>query len=170
MKENCKLKECDPILLGHYFDRELGPEDKEKVDEHLKDCPSCQKTLQDHQIISSHYKADLKTKLARTNFESLEQSVLNRVRDRRVFGWTNISSLLFLKRFYIPATAVAAALVIFFSVMFYPASPSDPSAIVTSLSGQISSVMIFETPNTQQTILWFKEELPLNGEDNAQDI
>ncbi len=171
IKRNYPLKECDPILLCHYFDRELGPEDKEKVDEHLKTCPSCQKALQDHQLISAHFKADLKAKLSKTNLDLLEKSVLNRVQDRRVFWWTKISDLLFLKRVYIPTTAVAAALVIFFTVLYYPASPSGPSAIVTSLTGQSSSVMIFETLNTQQTILWFKEELPLNGEDDAiQDI
>lgn len=171
MKKNCRLKECDPILLCHYFDRELGPEDKENVDEHLKTCPSCQKALQDHRLISSHFRADLKAELSQTNMESLEKSVLNIVQDRRAFWWTKISDLLFLKRVYIPATALAAALVIFFTVLYYPVSPSGPSAIVTSLTGQSSSVMIFETPNTQQTILWFTEELPLNGEDDAiQDI
>lgn len=171
MKENAILKECDPIMLCHYYDRELGPGDIKKVDEHLKTCLSCQKALQDHHLISSHFRADLKAKLPHTNLESLEKRVLIRIKDRRGLGWHGISNLLFLKKFYIPATALAAALVIFFSFMFYPASPSDPSAIVTSLTGQISSVMIFETPNTQQTILWFKEDLPLNGEDDAiQDI
>lgn len=157
-------------MLCHYYDRELGPGDKKKVDEHLQTCLSCQKALQDHQFISSHFRTDLKAKLPNTNLELLEKRVLNRIKDRQGLGWGRISHLLFLKRFYIPATAIAAALVIFFSFMFYPASPSGPSAIVTSLTGQVSSVMIFETLNTQQTILWFKEDLPLNGEDDAQDI
>ena len=46
-------------------------------------------------------------------------------------------------------------------------NPGDmPSAIVSSFTGQISSVMIIETPKEHHTIIWFSEDVNMNGGDN----
>jgi hypothetical protein len=42
-----------------------------------------------------------------------------------------------------------------------------PSAIINSFTGSMSSVMIFETPETRQTILWYKEDADVESEHNA---
>jgi hypothetical protein len=54
---------------------------------------------------------------------------------------------------------VAAGLLIFFAYTNFVAKPAYvPSAIIKSFSGSMSSVMVFETPETRQTILWYNEE------------
>ena len=167
MKNSPTLTSCDPVMLNRYFDQELGPDESEQIGEHLKTCPSCQKALRDNQVISTYFREGLNEELSLADFEALEKRVLNRVQSRQALWWNKISDLFVLKKIYVPATAVAAALVLFFTVLYYPAAPNGPSAIITSLSGQISSVMIFETPKAHQTVLWYNEDLPLNGEDDA---
>jgi len=150
-------KTCDRILLSRYVDRELGPAENNRVISHLTECPSCQKELRENEVLSTLYRSGLEEQLSRIEFRDLEKNVLEHVREKRVPWWMNPKGLVFSKRLLVPAAAMAAMVVLFFSFARQPALSPVPSAIIKSLSGEMSSVVVIETPKTHQTIIWFNE-------------
>lgn len=148
---------CDSALLSRFFDQELGPEERAGISEHIQNCPSCQKALQDNKYISALFKAGLDKELSQTDLDDLDQKILALVRRKR-FPWRmRLRDLFISKKFLIPATAMATILVLFFSLTREPVSVSGPSAIINSITGDLSSVIIIETPKSRQTIIWFNE-------------
>jgi hypothetical protein len=72
-------------------------------------------------------------------------------------------------RIFVPVTVAALALAIFIIPLPFKKGPNGeaPSAIINSFTGSVTSVMLFETPNTHQTIIWFNEDSTANGENDA---
>ncbi|MBL7225868.1 MAG: zf-HC2 domain-containing protein [Desulfobacteraceae bacterium] len=148
--------ECDEELIGRYFDGELSQEEYDSISRHLKDCPSCQKTLQDNQAISTVFRDNLEREVSQADFGVLETRVLDQIRQKENPWWERITKLFFSNKLLIPATALAV-LILFFAIMRSPTTISGPSAIIEAFSGEVSSVMIIETPKSHQTIIWYKE-------------
>jgi anti-sigma factor RsiW len=157
---------CDPTTLSRFFDEELGPDDHARTDKHLKHCPACRRILRGDQSIRAVFKDGLAEELSHAHVEELEERVLDLIRSKGLPWWTKPRAFFASKRFYVPAAAMATALILFFSVVRDPASEPGPSAIIKSFTGEISSVMIIETPKSQQTILWFNETLIPGDEDD----
>jgi len=153
---NNSHKDCDPALIERFFDNELGPDEHQRVSKHLKSCPSCQKVLRDNQAISTLFKSSFNKELSQTNLDDLEERVVDLIRKKSVPWWKKISDLFVSRKLLIPATAMAAIL-IFITLTRQPAPVSDPSAIIKSFSGDVSSVMIIETPKSRQTVIWYNE-------------
>jgi len=153
---NNSHKDCDPGLIERFFDNELGPDEHRRVSKHLKSCPFCQKALRDNQAISTLFKSSLNKELSQTNLDDLEERVVDLIREKSVPWWKKITDLFVSRKLLIPATAMAAIL-IFITLTRQPAPVSDPSAIIKSFSGDVSSVMIIETPKSRQTIIWYNE-------------
>jgi anti-sigma factor RsiW len=147
---------CDPALLGRLFDRELGLDEAARVGRHLKNCPSCQKELRENEAISTLFKAGLDDQLSRIDLSDFEQRVLEHIQRNTVPWWMRLRDLFVSKRFLVPATAIATILLVF-SLTRHPVTVLGPSAIIDSFAGDISSVIILETPRSRQTILWFSE-------------
>jgi len=158
---------CDPALLNRFFDQELGPDEYALMTEHIKHCPSCQKALQDAEAISALFSTALDKELSRAKLEKVEEKVLAFIRRKKTPWWLKLGHLLVARRFYVPATAVIAGLILYFSFLAPPTSVSGPSAIINSLKGNVGSVMILETPKSHQTILWFSEPLISGDKDNG---
>ena len=148
---------CDPILLGRYMDGEFGPDEQDSVLLHLKDCPSCQEELRQNEALSTLFRNSLDEQFSQIDFSGLEKNVLAQVRKKRTPWWINLNDLFFSKKLLVPAAAMAAMVVLFFSLARQPVLSPVPSAIVKSLRGEMSSVIILETPKTNQTIIWFNE-------------
>ena len=148
--------ECDEELIGRYFDGELSRKEHDRISMHLRDCPSCQKILQDNQAISTVFRDSLEREVSQTDFSVLETRVLNQIRQKGNPWWERIAKRFSSIRILIPATAVAA-LILFFAITRSPTTISGPSAIIEAFSGEVSSVMIIETPKSHQTIIWYKE-------------
>jgi hypothetical protein len=57
------------------------------------------------------------------------------------------------------AAASAAVLLVVggIALMNNGISPDSPSAIVTSIDTEYTAVMIFETPDTHHTIIWYSD-------------
>jgi len=157
---------CNPDLLGRFLDRELGPVDHARIDQHLEDCPACRKVLRAHQSISALFKASLTQELSHAHVEEFEERVLDLIRGKGLPWSMKLRNFLASRRFYVPAAAMATALILFFSVVKRPAPEPGPSAIIKSFTGEISSVMIIQTPKSKQTILWFNETLTTGDEDD----
>jgi hypothetical protein len=64
----------------------------------------------------------------------------------------------------VPAGAAALVLALLLVTLPPPAQLAEPSAIVNSFSGDVASVIIVETPESHQTIIWYTERaLPDSG-------
>ncbi|OQY58601.1 MAG: hypothetical protein B6245_10955 [Desulfobacteraceae bacterium 4572_88] len=149
--------ECDPILLGRFLDQELGPDQHARVEKHLRYCLSCQKAARNQHALADLLNTKVGKAVSLTDFDHLERQVLALVRDRQAPWWQEAVSLIFSRKILIPAATMAAVLTLFFSYPRPPAQISGPSAIINSFTGDISSVMILETPRSRQTIIWFDE-------------
>ncbi len=148
--------ECDEELIGRYLDGEISQEEYDRISIHLKDCPSCQKILRDNQDISTVLREVLGREVSQADFADLETRVLGQIRQKENPWWERISKLVFSAKLLIPASAIAA-LILFFAITRGPATISGPSAVIEAFSGEVSSVMIIETPKSRQTIIWYKE-------------
>jgi len=148
---------CDAALIGRFFDSELGLDEDAQVGRHLKNCPSCQKELRENEAISALFKAGLDDQLSQIDLSDLEPRVLELIQRNGVPWWMRLRNMFVSKRFLVPATAIAIIL-LFFSLTRHPVTLSKPSAIIDSFTGEISSLIIFETPKSHQTILWFSDD------------
>jgi anti-sigma factor RsiW len=158
---------CDHEALSRFLDEELGPEEHGRINEHLKYCPFCQKALRANQSISACLRAGLEGAFSHADAEEFEDRLLDRIQKKGIPRWTQVSSLIMSKKFYVPAAAVATALMLLFSVARGPAPEPGPSAIINSFKGDVASVMILETQKSHQTILWFSENA-VSGDDNNE--
>lgn len=153
---------CDQNLVDLLYDQELDQElderEEVRLKEHLETCPSCRRALKENQALSKLFEADVANAVLNTSFENIENRVMDKIRSRNLPWWRSIPDLLTPKRILLPGAALAALLVV--SIFYFPGPRSinsGPSALVSSLGGETASVMIFETPNTRHTIIWFEE-------------
>ncbi|MEE8415104.1 MAG: anti-sigma factor [Desulfobacterales bacterium] len=152
-------RNCDPVMVSSFLDKELDPADDASIDRHINSCPSCKKMLDDLKALSRQVRTHI-TGICDTDHASIEKSLLETIcRKKTLFG-ERVKEAVLSKKVWIPATAVASLLLIFFTVFQSP-GVTEPSAIIASLSGDVSSVVIIETSRTRQTILWFNEEFNL---------
>ena len=100
--------------------------------------------------------SSLEKEVSQVNLDALEERVLDLIRKKRVPWWKKVMDLLGSRKLLIPAAAMAV-LLLFFSIMWQPAPVSAPSAIVKPFSGDVSSVMIIETPKSRNVIIWYNE-------------
>ena len=148
--------ECDEELIGRYLDGEVNQKEYTRISNHLEGCPSCQKILQDNQAIATVFRDNLAREVSQADLGVLETRVLDQIRQKENPWWKRLAKRFSSIRILIPATALAA-LILFFAITRSPTTISGPSAIIESFSGEVSSVMIIETPKSRQTIIWYKE-------------
>ena len=154
---------CDPAMVSRFFDHELDRKEYDRVAKHLETCPLCQRTLEDLKGLSGVVNDYVRDNWSETIEGSLEKKVLEYIRKKEAPWWKKTGELLLSKKVLIPLTT-SIALIMFLSVFFRSPTQTGPSAIVTSLSGNMGSVIIMETPQTHQTILWFTENSTSEGQ------
>jgi anti-sigma factor RsiW len=157
---------CDDALLYGYMDGQLDSEEDSRVSAHLESCEECRNQLAALSVFSKKFRERVRQTTDSVDFTALEKTVLNKAlrerHSRKPFS-NPFASL----KYIIPAT-VTAGLLLFFGYSQYMSPPQTaPSAIINSFTGSMSSVMIFETPETRQTILWYKEDTDVESERNA---
>ena len=155
MKQKCHKYSSESI--SQFVDNELLKEQSQQLAQHIKQCSHCSNLIKQYQTISTGFNTftDLKTaqidttkvrqKLDQTIQKSQEKSYVN------IFGFLN-------KNLYLKLASVAA--LFFITIFTFQAkllTPSGPSAIVTSVDTNFSSVMILETQNSHHTIIWYSE-------------
>lgn len=150
------LPHCDSELISRYYDGELDQGERSQVESHILVCPFCNQILEDLKEISNQYGAHLARQSAGMNTQETEKHVLEHLRRSEAPLWARVKETFLSKKILVPATATACAALLLISVLRTPVADS-PSAIVTSVSGDVSSIIILEAPETRQTILWFNE-------------
>jgi anti-sigma factor RsiW len=150
------LSHCDSELISRYYDGELGQAERSQVENHILVCASCKKILEDLKAISSQYGAHLARQSVGVETRETEEHVLDRLRRAEAPWWAKMKDTFLSKKILVSATATACVALLLIAVLRVPV-PDSPSAIVTSVSGDVSSIIILEAPETRQTILWFNE-------------
>lgn len=160
------LRACDGILLDRYLDGDLSAEEAVQMKMHLADCPICRRQAAVMNAFSQGFRDQVEQAAESVDFVAIEKqaltSALGQHRSRGALS-TFLASL----KYILPAVATAGLLLFFAYPDLMDESAPVPSAIINSFTGSVSSVMIFETPETRQTILWYNEDPDVESDQNA---
>lgn len=157
---------CDEALLDRYLEGDLGADEEAMVKNHLDGCRQCRRRVAGMEAVSRQFRDRVQQAADAVDFMAFEKQVLNKALRQRHPGGGFFAFIASLR--YPIAAAVAVGVLLFFGYSRYMVKPGPvPSAIINSFTGPVSSVMIFETPETRQTILWYKEETDTESEQNA---
>jgi len=143
MQEN--LSHCNSELISRYYDGELGQAERSRVESHILVCPSCNKILEDLKGISDQYGVHLTHQSVGIDTQETEKHVLDRLRREKAPWWAKAKDTFLSKKILFSATATAGVALLLIAVLQAPV-PDSPSAIVTSVSGDVSSIIILEAP------------------------
>ncbi len=149
---------CDQMLLMQYYDGELGSEEEGRVKAHVAECGSCSAFIREAKALSTLFRDGFQPNIAEGR--ALNSLPGNREPVESPALWNRIMDLFRIRRALIPALALTAMLIAVFSFdtdVRSPAMAGEPSAIINSFSGDVSTVMFLETPETHQTIIWYEE-------------
>ena len=157
---------CDEALLYRYLDGDLDGDERRRMLAHLDACPSCVQRATTLSAFGEAFRQRVRHAADKVAFTVLEKTVVGDAlrqrhahygRPTRFRAW----------RTMVPATIGAALLIFLGYSMLMPPSTAPPSAVIMSFTGSMSSVMIFETPETRQTILWYTEDTDVESEPDA---
>ena len=152
MKTNSEII-CETELISRYVDNELDSDELVRLKAHISDCDSCRKRLDDYGRIGSGLNSLIQL-YQDTATRDLEDKVVESVRRKSNVGFRVWKDVILSKKMLVPVGLVASVIMMFM-IFFHNPSPVGPTAIVSSLSGSGSSVVILETTGTRQTIIWF---------------
>lgn len=153
MKYNSEIA-CSAEMISRFMDNELHGDDLSTVQRHVQSCESCRERVDSYSRISSGLKSFINEQTWASGQE-IETRVIDRIeKTNSLSQW--VKDIILSKRVFIPA-GVAVSLSLASLIFFNNPVPAGPTAIVSSLSGTGSSIMILETNKSRQTILWVKE-------------
>jgi anti-sigma factor RsiW len=163
---NPDLHACDEILLNRYLDKDFDEVGKARMQAHMGCCQQCRRQVAAMRALSDDLRDQVKHVCDGVDFLTLEKQVVYKAR-RKGHSRGAFSAFMASFKYTLPAT-VAVGIVLFFVYTHFVPKPAPlPSAIIHSFTGSVSSVMIFETPETRQTILWYNEEINAESEQDA---
>ena len=155
MKKTCNKYMSEDI--SRFVDNELPRDRYHELAQHLHHCPDCSRLVEHYKTISvmfndhaDHKGLKIDPDKLKPKFEYTKQYSGKRSQGN-LFGF-------FGKNIYLKLASIAAILMIsLFTFQGDLFDPSGPSAIVTSVDTDFSSVMIIETQKEKHTIIWFSE-------------
>ncbi|RTZ98425.1 MAG: hypothetical protein DSY89_09685 [Deltaproteobacteria bacterium] len=148
---------CNNQALSRFLDGDLTRAEQSRVERHLADCKDCRKTLNRMNLLSGTCQSVFAESRFHKELAGLEGRILSRA--RRPASWREAAWRFFReKKVFIPVSAAGTIMAVFVTFQIFFTSPATPSAIITSITGDLSSVMIMETPESHQTIIWIKEK------------
>lgn len=156
---NHKNDGCDISMLNRLRDGDLSDNEKSLVLAHVQDCEICANEVRENQALSDMFVSLVEKETAAVDLVGLREETLDRLFGRQKSFFQKFQWLWTPRRMLVPASATA--IVLFFFLFFFSSygPSSEPSAIVTSISGDMASVMIIGTPNKNHTIIWYSEAL-----------
>jgi len=150
---------CDSKLLQRYRDKVLDADTAKKFERHLRSCEACKMEIKQLDRLQTEARRMIAEGRSRMDRSAVSAAVLNAIQRKRPPAlldpswWFRPPKILFAS-----ATAVAAAFLFLYLGPAINPVPDEPSAIVRSFRAETESVMIWETPESNQTIIWFQEK------------
>jgi len=150
--------------LEPYFDQELTGEERRQVDEHLRECRTCQESFKLMERIRGAIKQPVDGAVEKEDFQLMWQNIQREIRLREspswlesIRVWLDISPLL-RKKVWIPALATMAILVFVTVPILFKKSPS-PSvlSVVEYVDSPTYNVMVYESEKPEVTVIWLFE-------------
>ena len=148
---------CDYRALSLLSDQELAPCEIARLRKHLRGCPSCRQRLRDLDAVSGVLNRIIQDESLRAGLEEVEENVVALIRRQRLPRWKRMADFLMSQKFYVPASVVTTALLLFFAFSEPNGSVSGPSAHISYVGGDLESVVILQTEKSHRTVVWFNE-------------
>ena len=82
MKNSNKI--CDLEIISRFYDNELEQEEYNRVKDHINGCPRCKEALTDLTNISSPVKDYLLNNMPQPQFARIENSVINKIHQKKI--------------------------------------------------------------------------------------
>ncbi|MCD4744137.1 MAG: zf-HC2 domain-containing protein [Desulfobacteraceae bacterium] len=155
MKKTCTT--YDKKIISEFVDNELSSEENKKISEHIKTCPICKNISEEYIQMSNAFVQRTSIEVEKINTGSLGENVLKQIK-RKENGFSKKVFDYFSPKLYLKIASLVAIMVV--SLIYFQAQPVNiigPSAIVNSVDGNASSIMILETEKSKHTIIWFSE-------------
>ena len=158
MKKACKT--YDQKTISQFVDNELPSEEHKLIAEHIEICPICKNIAERYLYLSDAFAQNTSRQVDKFDTSMIRQNVIEKIKReenslfKKVFDY-------FSPKFYIKVASVVTIMVV--SLIYFqtqaikPTNVTEPSAIVTLVDGNVSSVMILETEKSKHTIIWFSE-------------
>ena len=161
-------KKCNAEMINRYIDGETSPPETKWIDRHLQSCPGCRQSVQQHRELAQRLHREVSAAREALDIDRLEQQIVSAAR-MRAGQRSRLRETLFSWKLMLPVAATAALALYFFTSLLPAPAPTGPSAVINSFTGRVSSVMILETPQSRQTVIWFSEEAKEgNGAESKQ--
>ncbi len=147
MEKTCRRYMTEDI--SRFVDNELSQDRYYELAKHLHRCPDCSRLVDQYKTLSIKFNEHADHKNLKIDTAALKQNFVHATQSsqKRLSG--NI---------YLKLASIAAILMI--SLFWFQGGmfrSTGPSAIVTSVDTDFSSVMIIETQKKKHTIIWFSE-------------
>jgi hypothetical protein len=158
MKRACKI--YDEKTIGKFVDNELPNEKNNIISKHIETCPICDNIVSKYIHLSNIFVQNTSKQLDEIDTDLIGQHVLEQIK-REEDGFLKKVFDYFSPKLYLKIASVVIIMVV--SLIYFQGQPIrqinviGPSAIVNSVDGNISSVMILETEKSKHTIIWFSE-------------
>ena len=158
MKNTCKF--YNEEIISKFVDNELSPDERKTISAHINKCPICSDLAEKYTRMSDLFIQNTSKQIDKIDKNLLKQNILEQInREENIFLKKVFDY--FSPKFYLKVASVLAILVV--SLVYFQVHPINEinnigsSAIVNSVDGDVSSVMIFETEKSKHTIIWFSE-------------
>ena len=157
---------CSSIsrLLERYFDRETTADEEILVQEHLRQCATCQAQLKFMEQLRTTLRTPVDEAVNEETFAWVWQKVEREIQDRPKPSWRESIrawfglSFPFRRRVWIPAVAAALLIIAIGSPLLFKETPSQPElSIVEYVQSDTNNVMVFESEKENVAIIWLFE-------------
>ena len=148
---------CNEERLSLFIDGEAEPEEVRQIESHLQTCLACRQYVQQQKELAQMLRREVSLARQAVDFHRLEQQIVDKTGRRKAPGLP-VRQWLLSWKLMLPVAATAALIFLFSTSLLDPPAPPEPSAIIKSFTGRVSSVMILETPQSHRTVIWYSEE------------
>jgi anti-sigma factor RsiW len=161
MKDSCS---SISKLLEKYFDQETTADEGILVQDHLRQCPTCQAQLKSMEELQATLRVPVDEAVQKETFawvwQKIEREVQNRAKPswrESIRAWFGLS-LPLRRRVWIPAVAMALLIIAIGSPLLFKETPSQTElSIVEYVQSDTNNVMLFESEREDVAIIWLFE-------------